>query len=221
MSDSFISNTLFLFFILDPIALSMILPSILKNVPEERRKKVIIREMFFSLAILLLFFFLGSEIVSLLGLQTSTLSISGAIVLFLIALGMVFPTLAALTSSTPQGEPPSEPFIVPIAVPLIVGPSSISIVMIQGAKFFDSSHNLSFVGSICAAWGLSLCILLASRRIIKALGRRGSVAMERLTGILLILLSVQMFLNGIQEYDEESALAEKMKEPVSLQQTDS
>lgn len=206
--NEFISNTLLLFFILDPIALSLILPAILKNVPEERRKKVIVREMLFSLGALLLFFFLGNKLVGLLGLEVSTLTISGAIVLFLIALGMVFPTLAALTSSTPQqGEAQSEPFIVPIAVPLIVGPSSISIVMIHGAQFLDSSHNLSFVGSICAAWGLSFCIVIASRRILKILGRRGSLAMERLIGILLILLSVQMFMDGIKKYDAEQLAA--------------
>lgn len=202
MSD-FISTTILLFIILDPIALALILPSLLKNVPEERKKKVVIREMFFALAALLLFFFLGNKIVNLLGLETSTLNISGAIVLFLIALGMVFPALAALTSTTaPQSEPQSEPFIVPIAVPLVVGPSSISVVMINGAQFHRFADSLSFVASICTAWGLGVGVLLVAPRIIKVLGRRGSLALERVIGILLILISVQMFMNGIDEYKQ-------------------
>lgn len=207
MSD-FISTTILLFIILDPIALALILPSLLKNVPEERKRKVVIREMFFALGALLLFFFLGNQIVGLLGLETSTLNISGAIVLFLIALGMVFPALAALTSTTtPQSEMQTEPFIVPIAVPLVVGPSSISVVMINGARFLESSASISFVASICAAWGLGLCVLLVAPRIIKVLGRRGSLALERVIGILLILISVQMFMNGIDEYNQRSVPA--------------
>ncbi len=204
--SEFISITILLFIILDPIALALVLPSLLKCVPEERRQKVIIREMFFALALLLLFFFLGNEIVGVLGLEQSTLSISGAIVLLLIALGMVFPSLAALTTaSAPSGEPETEPFIVPIAIPMIVGPSSISFVMIKGAQFIGASSSLSFIGSICAAWFLGLCIVLCSPYIIKKLGRRGSLAMERVIGILLILISVQMFINGIDEYSRRNS----------------
>lgn len=206
MSD-FISTTILLFIILDPIALALILPALMKTVPEERRQKAIVREMFFALALLLLFFFLGNKIVALLGLEQSTLSISGAIVLFLIALGMVFPSLAALTTSSPSpasNEPLTEPFIVPIAIPMIAGPSSISFVMIKGARFVGGSDSLLFVGSICAAWALGLVIVLLSPCIIKKLGRRGSLALERVIGILLILISVQMFMNGIDEYNRRT-----------------
>lgn len=218
--SEFISTTILLFIILDPIALALILPSLMKSVPEERRRKAIVREMFFALALLLLFFFLGNEIVGLLGLEQSTLSISGAIVLFLIALGMVFPSLAALTTSSPSPaskEPETEPFIVPIAIPMIVGPSSISFVMIKGARFAGESNSVSFIGSICAAWFLGLCIVLLSPYIIKKLGRRGSLAMERVIGILLILISVQMFMNGIDEYNQRNLPAgEKQESPQTL-----
>ena len=83
---------------------------------------------------------------------------------------------------------------------MIVGPSSISFVMIKGAQFIGASSSLSFIGSICTAWFLGLCIVLLSPYIIRKLGRRGSLAMERVIGILLILISVQMFINGIDEY---------------------
>ncbi len=213
--DSFVSSVILLFIILDPIGLALILPSLLKNVPDERKTRVIVREMLFALALLLLFFFLGNRIVSLLGLETATLNISGALVLFLIALGMVFPPLAALTSSTsPHGESQAEPFIVPIAIPLFVGPSSISVVMINGAHAGESAGDAAFAVSICAAWLLSLCVLLVSPRIIRALGRRGSVALERVTGVLLILISVQMFVDGIADYGKSDVPApvEKISE---------
>lgn len=197
--DTFISDTILLFIILDPIGLALILPSLLKSVPEERRKKVIAREMFFALALLLLFFFLGNEIVGVLGLEKSTLNISGAIVLFLIALGMVFPSLAALTTaSSPSGESQTEPFIVPIALPMVVGPSSISVVMINGAQ--NPADSFMFMGCICVAWIVSLLVVLVSPSLLKKLGRRGSLALERIIGILLVLISVQMFVDGIAEY---------------------
>ena len=84
---------------------------------------------------------------------------------------------------------------------------SISVVMINGARFLESSASISFVASICAAWGLGLCVLLVAPRIIKVLGRRGSLALERVIGILLILISVQMFMNGIDEYNQRSVPA--------------
>jgi len=100
----FLSSTFLLFLVLDPIALAVMLPSLLRIVPPERRTRVIIREMIFGLILLLLFLFAGNQILDFFGLETSTLSISGGIVLFLIALGMIFPGIAAMTSATDGDE---------------------------------------------------------------------------------------------------------------------
>ncbi len=179
------------------------MPSLLRNVPAERRRRVIVREMIFGLALLLAFLFAGRQILTLFGLETSTLSISGGIVLFLIALGMIFPGVAAMTSALPDVEArETEPFIVPIAIPLFAGPSALAIVMLNGSQFLNTPDFFSFLAALIVAWAASLGLLLISPQITKKLGRRGSAAMERFVGVMLILISVQMILGGFSAYLE-------------------
>lgn len=201
----FLSSTFLLFLVLDPIALAVMLPSLLRVVPPERRTRVIVREMIFGLILLLLFLFAGNQILDFFGLETSTLSISGGIVLFLIALGMIFPGIAAMTSATEGDEnhPQAEPFIVPIAIPLFAGPSALAIVMLNGSKFIDTPNFFVFLASLFVAWAASLVLVLISPRLVKRLGRRGSAALERFVGVMLILISVQMILGGFSAYTTE------------------
>lgn len=201
----FLSSTFLLFLVLDPIALALMLPSLLRAVPRQRRSRVIIREMTFGLILLLLFLFAGRQILDFFGLETSTLSISGGIVLFLIALGMIFPGAAAMTSATSENgeERRTEPFIVPIAIPLYAGPSALAIVMLNGSEFLNTPNFLTFTASLFAAWAASLGIVLFSPRLVRKLGRRGSAALERIVGIMLILISVQMILGGFSAYTRD------------------
>lgn len=193
--------TILLLIVLDPIGLAVMIPSLMKNVPKERFNLVIVREMVIALIILLLFLFAGSYILDILGLEKATLSISGAIMLFLIALGMVFPGIASATSAeSNKKEDPHEPFIVPIAVPLFAGPSGIAVVLLHGAEIAQTSNLIFFIGSILTAWACSLVILLVGPKLLLYLGERGSLAMERIVGILLILIAVQMFFNGLTDY---------------------
>lgn len=196
---SFLSLTLTLLIVLDPIGLAIMVPSLLRHVPAERVSRVIWREMVIALLVLLAFLFGGKTMLHVLGLETATLNISGAIVLFLIALGMVFPGIASATSSTNDIEVDREPFIVPIAIPLFAGPGGIAVVMLHSARLTGMGDTLFFAGCILAAWACSLAIVLAGPRLLRYLGRRGSVALERLVGILLILISVQMFMNGLHD----------------------
>lgn len=197
----FLSTTFLLLIVLDPLALSVMLPSLLRMVPPERRPRVIVREMLFGLALLLVFLFAGDKVLSFFGLAPSTLNISGGMVLFLIALGMIFPGIAAMTNAMPDvAAREAEPFIVPIAIPLFAGPSSLAIVMLNGSKFLDTPNFAIFTASLITAWAASLVILLLAPRIVKCLGRRGSIALERFVGVLLILISVQMILGGISDY---------------------
>lgn len=200
----FLSSTFLLFLVLDPIALALMLPSLLRMVPPERRSRVIVREMIFGLILLLLFLFAGRQILNFFGLETSTLSISGGIVLFLIALGMIFPGVAAMTSAAPGGEErETEPFIVPIAIPLYAGPSALAIVMLNGSKFLNTPNFFTFAASLFAAWAASLGIVLLSPLIVRKLGHRGSAALERFVGVMLILISVQMILGGFSAYTQD------------------
>lgn len=185
------STALTLFLVLDPFGNMVTFHTQLSRVPEARRTRVLIRELLIAFVILLFFLFAGSSILSTLGIRPSTLSISGGILLFLIALGMVFPAKSILH------DPGSteEPFIVPLAVPMMVGPSAIALLLLLATKY--PGAMLQSTLAVSGAWAASAIILLVSPWLLKRLGNKGTQAMERLMGLLLILIAVQMFLDGV------------------------
>jgi multiple antibiotic resistance protein len=186
-----IASTAFtLFLVLDPFGNMVMFHTQLSRVPQERRMRVLIRELLIALGVLLFFLFAGSTILSSLGIRPSTLSISGGILLFLIALGMVFPVKSILHDSGTE-----EPFIVPMAVPMMAGPSSIALLLLLATKYPDEK-TISALG-VFMAWGASAVILLVSPLALRLLGNKGTQAVERLMGLLLILIAVQMFLDGV------------------------
>ena len=155
------------------------------------RRKIILRESFIALAILLAAVYGGKVVLNVLGLEGHSLSISGGIVLFIIALGMLFPSRRSL-----EDEETDDPFIVPIAMPLIAGPSTLSMVILFGEK-----HSVHVVaGAVLLASLASILLLTAFPKIFEFLGHRGSRALERLMGMLLIMIAVQMTLDGFKVY---------------------
>ncbi|WP_343226875.1 MarC family protein [Luteolibacter flavescens] len=187
-----------LFLVLDPFGNAAIFHSILSKIPEERRRTVLLRELLFALAILLGFLFIGKHLLGFLGLRPATLSISGGILLFLIALGMVFPTRSILGETGDE-----EPFIVPLAVPLMAGPSSIALILLTASKYPAAIGSIAL--AVSGAWLVSAVILLFSPAILKLLGTKGTRALERLMGLLLIMVAVQMFLDGVATYSASYA----------------
>ena len=126
-------------------------------------------------------------------LDQETISIAGGIVLFLIALRMIFPSHGGFTADTPEGEP----FIVPLAIPLIAGPSTLAMLMLMQRSEPGATWELWLALTI--AWGLTAVILLAAPFFYRVLHQRGLIAMERLMGMVLVMISVQMLLNGIKD----------------------
>jgi multiple antibiotic resistance protein len=126
-------------------------------------------------------------------LRPATLSISGGILLFLIALGMVFPSHSMLGETSDE-----EPFIVPLAVPLMAGPSTIALILLTSSKHPEATGMITL--AVAAAWLVSSVILLLSPLMLRLLGTKGTRALERLMGLLLILVAVQMFLDGVTSY---------------------
>lgn len=183
-----------LFLVLDPFGNAPVFHAVLSRIPESRRRLVLARELLIALVILLGFLFLGPHVLGFLGLRPHTLSISGGIVLFLIALGMVFPARSVLTGE----DEDDEPLIVPMAVPLMAGPSSIALLLLVASKHPGSIGLISL--AVCGAWLASAIILWCSPTILKWLGTKGSRALERLMGLMLILVAVQMFLDGVAVY---------------------
>lgn len=185
-------NAITLLLIMDPLGNIPPFLSVLKHVQPERRRMVLVREILLAYVVLLVFLFLGKYILRLLSLQEETISIAGGIVLFLIALRMVFPSDRATTDLL--GE---EPFLVPLAIPLIAGPSTLaSLLLLQSSP----SSTLRLWAALTLAWAVTAIILLSSTMLYRLLKERGLIAVERLMGMLLVMLAVQMFINGLAKF---------------------
>lgn len=180
-----------LFLVLDPFGNIVPIHTLMAKVPEERRTRVLLRELFFALGLLLFFLFAGRATLELLAVRQDALSISGGILLFLIALGMVFPEKSMMQEATAD-----EPFIVPISVPLIAGPSAIALLLMWGMRYPDERGMLLL--ALMLAWAGSVLVLLLGSKVVSLLGKRGAQALERLMGLLLVLIAVQMFLDGLK-----------------------
>lgn len=180
-----------LFLLMDPIGNIPIFISVLKEIPQAKQRRIILRELLIALAIIVLFNFIGEGLLNFLKVSMSTTLISGGIILFLIALKMVFP-------GTPDPEIDQlkhrEPFIVPLAVPLVAGPAVLAAVMLYSGQ--HQSHPGVTVGAIVISWVFSTLILLTASLWKKLLGPRGLIACERLMGLILTLIAIQMFLEG-------------------------
>ena len=191
---SFVSAAVLLFLVMDPLGNVPLFLSALKQVPPERQRKVIMREMLIALAVLLLFLFLGGQMLRLLGLSEPALSVAGGLILMIIALRMVFPS----REHSLHEEVPVEPFIVPLAIPYIAGPSALATVLLLMSR--EPSRWPEWTGALLLAWGLCLPVMLASTRLRDMLGERGLTAIERLMGLILVTIAVEMLLGGISEW---------------------
>lgn len=192
-----LSAVITLWLIMDPLGNVPVFLAVLKRVPPERRRKVLVREVLIAYVVLILFMLVGDRALALLQIEQETISIAGGIVLFLIALRMIFPAAGGLEEGT-EGEP----LVVPLAIPLIAGPSTLATLLLLRAAF-ESTFQLWLATTI--AWAATAVILIAAPFFYRALGERGLVAMERLMGMVLVMISVQMFLNGVATFLSHSS----------------
>ncbi|MBB3322717.1 small neutral amino acid transporter SnatA (MarC family) [Atlantibacter sp. RC6] len=154
-----------------------------------------IRELLIALLLMLIFLFAGEKILAFLNLRAETVSISGGIILFLIAIKMIFPSQEGNATGLPAGE---EPFIVPLAIPLVAGPTILATLMLLSHQYPNQMGHL--VIALLIAWGGTVAILLQSSLFLRLLGEKGVNALERLMGLVLVMLSTQMFLDGIRAW---------------------
>jgi len=187
------SAAILLFLVMDPLGNVPPFVSTLAKVAPERRTRVLARELLIALAALLLFLFFGRPLLGLFGIREESLAVAGGIVLLLISLRMLFPGSVAADE-----ELEGEPFVVPLAIPLVAGPSSLATILLLAGRPDADPWLLS--GALLVAWAATSAILLLSPLLQRALGRRGLVALERLMGLLLVALAVQLFLDGVKAY---------------------
>ena len=191
--DSFISSVITLALVMDGFGNIPLFIAALKKVAPERRKRVLIRELSIALFIMVGFLFAGKWFLQAFGIHDYSLSIAGGIILFMISIPLVFSTEDE-PKSDPKGD---EPFIVPLAIPLVAGPAALSMVMIISAQ--QSSKWLTLAAVLLASLFNSI-ILMSSFPLSKLLGKRGLTAIERLTGMILVLMSVDMVMGGIETF---------------------
>lgn len=188
------STAVLIFFILDPFGNVPLLLSILKNIDKRKHAKIIIREMIIGLIILVTFLFFGEQFLSLFHLETQAITIAGGIIFFVISLKMIFPSSdGADMFATAKGD---EPLVVPIAVPMIAGPAALATLLVLAKT--NAEHSGALFISLLVAWLAAAIILLFSTKLYKLLKVKGLTALERLMGMLLLIMSVQMFIDGIR-----------------------
>ena len=195
MDLSFASTALILVLVMDPLGNIPVFLSLLRHVDPARRVIVIVRECSIAFAVLLLFVFTGRQFLGLLGLSDSSLNIAGGVILFLIALRIIFKhPEGVFGDSTHEGEP----FIVPLAIPSIAGPTAIATVVLLVSR--APERILEWVVALAVAMTFTLALLLFAERLSKLIGERGLRALERLMGLILTAVAVEMLLRGIEAF---------------------
>jgi MarC family membrane protein len=191
---STMSAGILLFLILDPLGNIPFFMGLLKNVAPQRRRLVLIRELLIALVVLFVFLFCGQYMLTLLQLKQQSVSIAGGIVLFIIGLRMIFPPKDGIFGDDGNAEP----FIVPMAIPGVAGPSAMAAVMLIANS--NPGRTVDWSVALFVAWLATALILLSATYLFRWLGESVLTAIERLTGMLLVALSVQMFLDGVVAY---------------------
>lgn len=195
MTKSFFQAFILLVLVTDPFGNVPIFVSALAQVPAERRWRIVVRECAIAFALLLLFMFFGRHFLDALQLSDISLRIGGGVILFLIALRMVFPQPGGIMGDI---EGHGEPFIVPLAVPALAGPSALATVLLFSSNTtVDVLIHIGALSSVAVLW---LLVLLSAERMQRALGDRVMTAFERLMGLILTAMSVEMLLAGIRAY---------------------
>ncbi len=188
------SAAVLLFFVMDPLGNVPLFLAALRHVEPARYRRVIVRELAIALGVLVGFLFTGRYLLALLRVSPAALTAGGGFVLLLIALRMVFPT----SDRTLREEVAGEPFVVPLAVPYTAGPSMLATELLFMTR--EPARWPVWLGAVCLAWLASAVILYFAGGLRRLLGERGLTAVERLMGMLLVVVGVEMLMSGVASY---------------------
>lgn len=187
---SFFKSVIYIFFVFNSIGEIPVFVSLLARYSHKKQLKIIFRELTIALFVLLAFAFFGKSVLQALQISTATIGIGGGLLLIIIALNMIFPKLENANKKDLHGH---EPFIIPLAIPGLAGPASIAAMFILSAKV----GPLMTTSALIVAWIPSLILLLAASYIKRVLGDKGILAVEKIGGMIIILLGIEMFTKGI------------------------
>ncbi|CUA86659.1 MULTISPECIES: MarC family protein [Gulbenkiania] len=198
METSFLSATILLILITDPLGNIPLFLAALKQVKPERRRRVIYRECFIAFLVLLTFMFFGQNFLDVMHLTDESMRIAGGVILFLIAIKMIFPGEGSVFGGEKMN---GEPFIVPIAIPLIAGPSAMATVLLMATR--EPGRMLEWIGALTLSMAVTTVVFLFSGRLQKLLGEQAITALERLMGLVLTAISIEMLLSGVAAYIQQ------------------
>jgi len=188
------SAIVLLFLVIDPFGNVPFFVAALKDVNPTRRNRVIIRELLIAYAVMVAFLFFGQPLLRVLGISGPALTIAGGMILFLIALRMVFP----IRGRTNQEDIEGEPFIVPLAIPYVAGPSVLAVELLLMSE--EPGRWPVWLIAVSVAWAATSVVVLFGNAVTERLGSRGLIAIERLMGMILVAIAIQMFLTGLDTY---------------------
>ncbi|WP_417683868.1 MarC family protein [Roseibium sp.] len=207
MFDFIINAFATLFVTIDPVGLAPMFLAVTAGLSTQDRRRVAMRATITAAAILMLFFVAGQSILNILGISVSAFRVAGGILLFLIAVEMVFGKRAARKSETAEkaveDHPPSdfhEVAIFPLAIPLIAGPAAISAIILLSGQAPDTVAYAGLAGVILIILGSCLLAFLLAERIERLLGDTAQLVITRLLGVLLAALSIQFVADGIRAF---------------------
>ncbi|HEU64907.1 MAG TPA: NAAT family transporter [Chlamydiae bacterium] len=192
--QSLLSLSLSLFIVLNAFGNIPLFLSLLKGIPRKRQKQIVFRELLIALIIIIIFNYIGVWLLKFLNITQEIVQIAGGVILFLLSLKMLFPKEKKEIEA--ELKKITEPFIVPLAIPLVAGPAVLAAVMVYSPQI----PNVLMVGAIFIAWFLTLLILLLSAHLSSWMGGRGLIALERLMGFIMVLIAIQMFLSGLKTF---------------------
>ena len=194
MDHSFLSAVILLLLVLDPLGSLPVFIPIMRGVPPERRTLVAAREVLIAFGVLFAFMFFGEAFLRVMRLSERSLEVAGGVILLMVAIRMIFSHEGGVYG-TPEGK---EPFIFPLAVPLLAGPSAMATVLLLASRQPD--RVLSWVGALACAMAVSGAVLLLCERIRRLLGDSVVAALEKLMGLVLTAIAVEMILAGLKQY---------------------
>jgi MarC family membrane protein len=195
MEHSFLSAFILLLLVLDPFGSLPIFISVLGGVPPQRRRVLALRESLIAFAVLLAFMLGGQHFLHLMRLSERSLEVAGGVILLIIAIRMIFSASGSAYAPDAEGR---EPFIFPLAVPLLAGPSAMATVLLLASR--EPGRLLVWVGALTAAMAVSAAVLLSADRLKRLLGDSMVAAIEKLMGLVLTAVAVEMILAGLKRY---------------------
>ncbi|MBS0441713.1 MAG: MarC family protein [Proteobacteria bacterium] len=194
MDHSFLSALILLLLVLDPLGGLPIYIPIMNAVPKERRRRVALREVTIAFAVLLGFMFAGEAFLRVMHLSERSLEVAGGVILLMVAIRMIFGHEGGVYGM-PEGK---EPLIFPLAVPLLAGPSAMATVLLLASR--QPERVMTWVLALTVAMAISGLVLLACERIRRLLGDSVVAALEKLMGLVLTAIAVEMILAGLKRY---------------------